>query len=684
MKRLLITLSAIGCLLLADPDVTGNWKLSGLKVDYIHISRETVPVVLHDSYGSGIVVPVSEVPEGAIFQRFTNGPFTLPIIDAVQLNLNVNLYPDGTGYIAEGSFYPDIDLIDGTCITSPQIFPVTDEFVWELGGEGTFAPVNIVGVEGLNDLAGSGAWGFGVAESGTFDGWPSTPLAERIPSGLPYLALDAENILAYACDTAIIGSACAGLGIDATADLNGCIGALMGAGLYVGDGSGAVEQQIGQCFASDYETALTYFGGAGWLHGSGSSGFIALDQGNSQMGQDLNVDLMLEWNAIDGATSGSGLVDDATVDEDGDGTEYDRTFGIPYIPATYVDQSNPLCDITGGALTGTGPGLNYPVAGDIVDVLGGEAAAGALVTGSCIEGTTALCEAAGGASEVVYAGCMAGVVPTVEGLCDAAGSPQAAVAGLCFETSQDPSLLATCEYAGVDATVVGACMQLGFAAEDCAAAGGIAGRIMSKIPGISGMGGLLVGAIAGETIQRGAEAAFSVKQNPYMEMMFSGIGFRSFKFDFVFRARNKSEINMVGKIIQMFRQHSRPSWQGGALGKAFMKYPQEYKIQFLTDTNGTYLDNLHLPQLKPCVCSNVETNFTPDNIWSAYEGGAPVSITLGLTFQEKELVMADDIAKEWPSLTAPEGRSEDFGSDEFGMAIRTARDSMPTGSNQQE
>ena len=204
-----------------------------------------------------------------------------------------------------------------------------------------------------------------------------------------------------------------------------------------------------------------------------------------------------------------------------------------------------------------------------------------------------------------------------------------------------------------------------------AAAGGLAGRILSKIPGVSGWTGGFLGAIAGETIQRGGEAAFSVKQNPYMEMMFSGIGFRSFKFDFVFRARNKSEINMVGKIIQMFRQHSRPSWQGGALGKSFMKYPQEYKIQFLTDIKGAYKDNLHLPTLKPCVCSNVETNFTPDNVWSAFENGAPVSITLGLTFQEKELVMADDVMKEWPDQTEPEGRSENFGSEEFSaFAVR--------------
>ena len=128
-------------------------------------------------------------------------------------------------------------------------------------------------------------------------------------------------------------------------------------------------------------------------------------------------------------------------------------------------------------------------------------------------------------------------------------------------------------------------------------------------------------------------------------MMFSGIGFRSYKFDFVFRARNKSEIKTVGEIIKKFRQHSRPTWVGSSLGKSFMNYPQEFQIQFLTElvSTNSYEQNLHLPYLKPSVLTSVDTNFTPNNIWAAYDKGAPVAITLGLHFQETELVMAQDV-----------------------------------------
>ena len=208
-----------------------------------------------------------------------------------------------------------------------------------------------------------------------------------------------------------------------------------------------------------------------------------------------------------------------------------------------------------------------------------------------------------------------------------------------------------------------------------AAGGGIVGSVLGKM-GIA-MGGLL-GMVTGGAIQKGGEAAFSVSHNPYMEMMFSGIGFRSFRFDFIFRARNKSEIEMVGKIIKAFRQHSRPTWVGGDLGKSFMNYPQEYKITFMTDVKGNWEPNQHLPKLKECVCSNVETNFTPQSIWSAYDQGAPVSITLGLTFQEKELYMANDVATEWPEPQA-KGESSDESARSMHERLGKLDQSMPIG-----
>ena len=150
MKRLLIIISTMA-IMFADSPV-GNWKLSGLRVDYFDIARADATFLLNDAYGFGIAVPVAEVPAGLLFNHTINGPFTDAQLQGAGVNLNVNLYPDGTGVIGEGSYYPDVDIgtnPDGSpdCITTGQIFPITDNFNWETdeGQDGNMFPyVNTV------------------------------------------------------------------------------------------------------------------------------------------------------------------------------------------------------------------------------------------------------------------------------------------------------------------------------------------------------------------------------------------------------------------------------------------------------------------------------------------------------------------------------------------------------------
>ena len=187
--------------------------------------------------------------------------------------------------------------------------------------------------------------------------------------------------------------------------------------------------------------------------------------------------------------------------------------------------------------------------------------------------------------------------------------------------------------------------------------GALAQTLGIKSAGLVGAG--LAALSQGNKIQAGIETKLGVAQNPYMEMMFQGIGFRKFTFNFILRPRNLDEVKQVMGIIKAFRLHSKPDWAGGLLGQGFMKYPMEFHISFLTLENGTarvakpnkiaskvdkvYNQNTHIPLIKPCVCTNVETNYTPQSIWAAYKGGNPVAITLGLSFNETELVMAKDV-----------------------------------------
>ena len=182
-------------------------------------------------------------------------------------------------------------------------------------------------------------------------------------------------------------------------------------------------------------------------------------------------------------------------------------------------------------------------------------------------------------------------------------------------------------------------------------AGDIAGASIGVIPSLvsklgipGGMMGGAIGAIAlGGPMQKGFESALGITQNPYMEMMFSGIGFRKFTFDFIMRPKSAKEVRDVVEILKQFRTHSKPSYTQQGLGNSFMDYPMEFNIEFLTWKSGSWNRNTHIPLLKPCVCDSVTSNYTPQSIWASYQDGAPVAIQLGLSFQESELVMASDV-----------------------------------------
>jgi hypothetical protein len=153
---------------------------------------------------------------------------------------------------------------------------------------------------------------------------------------------------------------------------------------------------------------------------------------------------------------------------------------------------------------------------------------------------------------------------------------------------------------------------------------------------------------AGSPIQKGFESALGVAQNPYMEMMFSGIGFRKFQFEFILRPKSEPEVKTVSEILRVIRTFTKPSFTEQGLGKSFMDYPMEFGIKFLTGVNSqsfesSFSDNTNVPKLKNCVCDNVTSNFTPQSIWAAHKGGVPLAVTLGLSFQETELVMAEDV-----------------------------------------
>ena len=154
--------------------------------------------------------------------------------------------------------------------------------------------------------------------------------------------------------------------------------------------------------------------------------------------------------------------------------------------------------------------------------------------------------------------------------------------------------------------------------------------------------GGLIGSLGGDSAQKGLESSFGNTSNPYKEMTFSGIDFREFSFNFVFRARSLAEVTAIKNIIKVFRRYSKPTY---GTNRGIINYPEEFHIEFLTknEANDKLIPNEHIPQIKMCVCKNVTTNFSSQNTWKSFENGAPVEISLGLSFMETELVTGEDV-----------------------------------------
>lgn len=133
-----------------------------------------------------------------------------------------------------------------------------------------------------------------------------------------------------------------------------------------------------------------------------------------------------------------------------------------------------------------------------------------------------------------------------------------------------------------------------------------------------------------------ASAAIGQLKNPYLTMIFRGVDFRKFSFQFKFTPFQPSDAPMIFDIIQSFRKNSLPSHSPQS---AFLGYPSECEIQYLWQ--GT--PNKWLNQFKRSVCTKVDVNYTAQGVFAAMRDGFPASIVMNVEFTELDIVTADDI-----------------------------------------
>ena len=168
----------------------------------------------------------------------------------------------------------------------------------------------------------------------------------------------------------------------------------------------------------------------------------------------------------------------------------------------------------------------------------------------------------------------------------------------------------------------------------------IAGETVKRLVGE--IGSLATGTDE-ETIRGLAAKAFGTAENPFIEMLFKQMNLREFSYEFTFSPRNQKEAEEVQAIIKLFRFHMAPELMGN--NKRYLRLPSTFDIHYMYQHSlESGHENNFYSKIATCVLSGVNVDYTPGGVKS-FQDGSPTQITMGLSFQETELLTKDMINK---------------------------------------
>ena len=118
--------------------------------------------------------------------------------------------------------------------------------------------------------------------------------------------------------------------------------------------------------------------------------------------------------------------------------------------------------------------------------------------------------------------------------------------------------------------------------------------------------------------------------NPFREVIFESVDFRSFAFKYKFFPKSPEESRAVKDIIKLFKFHMHPEMSES---KLFFIYPSEFHITYYYGNS----ENEYFHKLAPCALESMEVSYG-DEQFSSFEDGNPTVINMSLTFRELEIL----------------------------------------------
>lgn len=151
--------------------------------------------------------------------------------------------------------------------------------------------------------------------------------------------------------------------------------------------------------------------------------------------------------------------------------------------------------------------------------------------------------------------------------------------------------------------------------------------------GIKALDSILPGAKDLIAIERGTIIA------PRMEVMFQGIGKRSFEFQFTMIPKNEDETKQIYNIVREFKRAMTPSFRlNGSVRE--LSFPDQFQIAYMHINK----DNTFLNKIGRCYLETADVTYGGDNfithepldIKGGPSGAPPSKVVLSLAFKEIE------------------------------------------------
>lgn len=122
--------------------------------------------------------------------------------------------------------------------------------------------------------------------------------------------------------------------------------------------------------------------------------------------------------------------------------------------------------------------------------------------------------------------------------------------------------------------------------------------------------------------------------NPNKELMFQGMGFRVFTFEWEFVPTNEEQADQINDFIYTIQLMSAC---GFAEGSTYLSYPELWQVLIYPQK--------YMPLIMPCYVTDYNINYGAVGRMVFHEGGAPVQVNVSVSFTEAQMHTRDQIEK---------------------------------------